>query len=295
MMKTKRREFIRTGSMMAAGTMLLPTLSFKGISTKPATGYNPGPGIQVYSVRNQLSEDFKGTMKKVAEIGYVNVEGYGLGKNGLYPGEIKPAEYKKIVEGVGMNLLSTHCSHFSPGEASKMLDFAEEAGIKYLVVGGLSVPSDERTIDTYKKAAEEFNKIGEKCLSAGIQFGYHNHAIEFEELEGLIPQEVLIEGTEPDLVTFEADLYWITKGGYDPLALIKKYPGRIGLFHVKEADENGEETTAGQGVIDFKSCFKAARKRGLEYYFVEDERTEDPLGHIKADFDYISNQKFTQA
>lgn len=293
-MKTNRRDFIRTGSIMAAGTMLYPFHSVKGISGFTGSTYNPGPGIQVYSVRNQLSEDFKGTMKKVAEIGYVNVEGYGLGKNGLYPGDIKPAEYKKVVEGVGMNLLSTHCSHFSPEEASMMIGFAKEAGIKYLVVGGLSVPGDDRTIDTYKQAAEEFNKIGEKCKSAGIQFGYHNHAIEFGEKEGQIPQEVLIEGTEPEFVTFEADLYWITKGGYDPLTLIKKYPGRIGLFHVKEADEQGEETTAGQGVIDFKSCFKAARKRGLEYYFVEDERTADPLGHIKDDFEYIANQKFTQ-
>ena len=294
-MKTNRRDFIRTGSIMAAGTMLYPIHSVKGFSGSAGSAYNPGPGIQVYSVRNQLTEDFKGTMKKVAEIGYVNVEGYGLGKSGLYPGDIKPAEYKKVVEGVGMNLLSTHCSHFSPEEASMMIGFAKEAGIKYLVVGGLSVPGDERTIDTYKKAAEEFNKIGEKCKSAGVQFGYHNHAIEFGEMEGQIPQEVLIEGTEPGLVTFEADLYWITKGEYDPLALIKKYPGRIGLFHVKEADEHGEETTAGQGVINFKSCFKAARKRGLEYYFVEDERTVDPLGHIKDDFDYIANQKFTQA
>jgi sugar phosphate isomerase/epimerase len=294
-MKTTRRDFIRTGSMMAAGTMLLPTLSFKGIPTLAGSSYNPVPGIQVYSVRNQLSEDFEGTMKKVAEIGYVNVEGYGLGKNGLFPGDINPGEYKKVVEGVGMNLLSTHCSHFSPEEAPMMIDFAWEAGVKYLVVGGLSVPDNERTIDTYRQAAAAFNKIGEKCKSAGIQFGYHNHAIEFWEKEGLIPQEVLIEETEPGLVCFEADLFWITKGGYDPLILIKKYPGRISLFHVKEADENGEETTAGQGVIDFKSCFKAGRKRGLEYYFVEDERTADPLGHIKDDFDYIANQKFTQA
>jgi sugar phosphate isomerase/epimerase len=106
--------------------------------------------------------------------------------------------------------------------------------------------------------------------------------------------EVLIEETEPGLVDFEADLFWITKGGYDPLTLIKKYPGRITLFHVKEAGADGDETTAGQGVIDFKSCFKAARKRGLECYFVEDERTDDPLGNIKGDFDYIANQKFTQ-
>jgi len=293
-MKTNRRDFIKASSMMAAGTVLLPTLSYASQSAFAGSSYNPGPGIQLYSVRNQLKEDFKGTMKKVADIGYVNVEGYGLGKNGLYPGEIGPAEYRKVVEGTGMNLLSTHCSHFSPEETPKMIDVAKIAGFKYMIVGGLS-HQGERTIDTYRKAAEEFNKIGEQCKSAGIQFGYHNHAVEFEQKGDQIPMEVLIEETEPGMVCFEADLFWITKGGYDPLKLIKKYPGRISLFHVKEMREDGEETTAGQGTINFKSCFKAARKRGLEGYFVEDERTEDPLGHIKGDFDYIANQKFTHA
>ena len=294
-MKTNRREFIRTGSMMAAGTILLPTLSFSRQSTFSGSSYNSGPGIQLYSLRNQFKEDFKGTMKQVADIGYVNVEGYGLGKNGLYPGDIEPAEYRKVVEGVGMNLLSTHSSQFTPEEAPQMIDFAKTAGLKYLVVAGLSVPGEDRTIDTYKNVAAEFNKIGEQCKSAGIQFAYHNHAIEFERKGDQIPQEVLMNETEPGLVYFEADLFWITKGGYDPLKLIKKYPGRISLFHIKEVGEDGEETTAGQGTINFKSCFKAARKTGLESYFVEDERTDDPLRNIKADFDYIANQKFTRS
>ncbi len=172
--------------------MLLPSLAYSRQSVLSASSYNSEPGIQVYSVRNQLQEDFKGTMKKVADIGYVNVEGYGLGKDGLYPGEIKPAEYRKVVEGVGMKLLSTHCSHFAPEETPMMLDFAKAAGFKYMVVGGLSVEG-ERTIDTYRKAAEEFNKIGEQCNAAGIKFGYHNHSVEFEQKGDQIPMEVLIE------------------------------------------------------------------------------------------------------
>jgi len=293
-MKTNRREFIKTGSMVAAGTMILPTLSFSRQSASSDSSYKSEPGIQVYSVRDQLKEDFKGTMKKVADIGYVNVEGYGLEKNGLYPDGIEPAEYRKVVEGVGMNLLSTHCSHFTSEEAPKMMDIARVAGFKYLVVGGLS-HEGERTIDTYRKAAEEFNKIGEQCKSAGIQFAYHNHAVELQGIGDQIPLEVMMDVTEPGLVYFEADLFWVTKGGYDPLKLVKKFPGRISLFHVKEIGPDGNETTAGQGTIDFKSCFKAGKKTGLEYYFVEDERTDDPLANIKADFDYIANQKFTRA
>jgi len=293
-MKTNRRDFIWTSSMMAAGTMLLPGLAYSRQSGLSASSYSPEPGIQLYSLRNQFKEDFKGTMKKVADIGYVNVEGYSFGKNGLYPGDIKPAEYRKAVEGVGMKLLSTHCSHFAPDETPMMIDYAGAAGFKYMIVGGLS-HQGERTIDTYRKAAEEFNKIGEQCNAAGIKFGYHNHAVEFEQKGDQIPMEVLIEETEPGLVCFEADLFWVTKGGYDPLKLVKKYPGRISLFHVKELGADGEETTAGQGIIDFKSCFKAGKKSGLEYYFVEDERTEDPFGHVKGDFDYIANQRFTRA
>lgn len=290
---SKRREFIKASSIIAAASLIAPATTYASKS-KTARQVNKSKmeaGLQVYSVRNQLKEDFAGSMKKISEIGYKLIEGYGLGLDGMFLGTISPADYKKTVTDLGMKLLATHCGYFNHDEASKMIDAAKIAGVEYLIIpytpGGI-----RKTIDGYKAVAENFNKIGEQCNAAGITFGYHNHAFEFETMEGQIPQEVLISETEVDLVTFEADLFWATKGGYDPVKLIKKFPGRINLCHVKDATEEKEEATVGQGVIDFKSIFEAGKKNGLDYYFIEDERIDDPFSNIKADHDYMVAQDF---
>ncbi len=285
---SRRREFIKTGSMIAAGSMLLPAMSFAG---KLKAAGKMEPGIQIYSVRTEIAKDFAETMKKVAQIGYKVIEGYGLGLDGQFLGKISPAEYKKVITDLGMKLVATHCSYFTHDQASQMIDAAGVAGVEFLVIP--YIPGDIRkNIDGYKAVADNLNKIGEKCKAAGIKFGYHNHAFEFEVMEGKIPQEVLIEETQADMVTFEADLFWSVKGNYDPVKLIEKYPGRISLVHVKDMDEEGNAATVGSGKIDFKSIFKAAKKSGLAYYFIEDERTDDPIANIKADYEYIVAQDF---
>jgi len=284
----KRRDFIKTSSSLVAGSLIIPTVS---CTSGLMTTKKMDAGLQVYSVRNQLKEDFQGTMTKVSEIGYKLIEGYGLGLDGLFLGTITPAAYSKIVTDLGMKLVATHCGYFTHDNASKMIDAAKTAGVEYLVIPG--IPGNLReTIDGYKSIADNFNKIGELCNAAGIKFGYHNHAFEFEVIDNQIPQEVLISNTQADLVDFEADLFWCTKGGYDPVKLINKYPGRIKLFHVKDATSEKEEATVGQGVIDFKSIFEIGKKSGLQYYFIEDERIDDPFANIKADHDYIVAQDF---
>ena len=156
-----------------------------------------------------------------------------------------------------------------------------------------ALPEDLRqSVDTYKQVSENLNRVGELFNSAGLKLGYHNHAFEFEEKEGQVPLEIMLNETQPELVTFEADLYWVTRGGADPMGLIDKYPGRFSLFHVKDSDENMEQTTVGTGIVDFESILKARNKAGLEYYFVEDERTDDPFGNLKANFDYLNNSDF---
>jgi len=294
-----RKEFIKSATYVTAGSLILPAVACT--PGKKDTNENNAEeatvpkrmesGIQVYSVRNQLIEDFADTMVKIAEIGYKLIEGYGLGLDGVFLGKISPEDYKKTVTDLGMKLVATHCSYFTSDDASKMIEAAHKAGIEYLIIPG--IPRDNReTIDGYKKVAENFNKIGEQCNASGLKFGYHNHAFEFEKLEDQIPQEVLINETEQDLVAFEADLFWATKGGYDPVKLIKKFPGRIKLFHVKDATAELGEATVGQGVIDFKAIFEAGKKSGLVYYFIEDEREDDPFANIKADHDYIVAQDF---
>jgi len=284
-MNTNRRNFIKTSSLLAAGTLIMPSCSLASSKMKP--------GLQVYSVRNQLVEDFEGTMKKVAEVGYKHIEGYGLGTDGKFLGKISASHYAKVIKDLGMEFKATHCSYTTSDQAQQMIDAAAETGIEYMIVP--YTPGDVReTADGWKQVAEDYNKMGEMCNKVGLKFGYHNHDFELIELDGIIPQELLIESTEAKLVHFEADLFWVTKGGYDPAKLLEKYPGRIQIFHVKDATPDLEGTTVGEGIIDFENLFNAGRKDSVEYYFVEDEREDDPFSNIKADYDYIANQAFTK-
>jgi sugar phosphate isomerase/epimerase len=278
-----RKEFIKTTALTAAGSILLP--SFMSAPGKMK------PGLQMWSVRNQLKEDFEGTLEYVAKVGYKHIEGYGLDTNGMFPGDISPTRYARMISDLGMELKATHCSYTPADQAGKMIDAAASTGMDYLIVP--AIPGSMRTtVEKWKEVAENMNRIGELCKKSGLKFGYHNHAFEFEKIDGLIPQEILMESTEESLVFFEADLFWVTIGGYDPLTLLEKFPGRIRLFHVKEATEDLKETTIGAGIIDFETLFKAGRRDVLEGYFVEDERTDDPLGNIKADYDFVSAQKY---
>lgn len=282
-MATNRRDFIKISSMAAAGTILLPSFKLANSSMKP--------GLQVYSVRNQLNEDFEGTMEYVAKVGYKHIEGYGLGTDGKFLGKISAQHYVKVITDLGMELKATHCSYTEADKAQKMIDAAKETGMEHMIVP-YTPDGIRQTADGWKKVAENYNKMGEMCKKVGLKFGYHNHAFEFEALDGIIPQELLIESTDSDLVNFELDLFWVTKGGYDPLKLIKKYPGRINLFHVKDATPELEGTTVGKGVIDFEKLFKAGRADGVQGYFIEDEREDDPFKNIEADYKYMSTQEF---
>lgn len=282
-MNTNRRDFIRISSMAAAGTLLLPSFTSAKSSMKP--------GLQIYSVRNQLKEDFEGTLEYVAKVGYKHLEGYGLGTDGKFLGKYTAKEYAGVISGLGMELKATHCSYTDASKAQQMIEAAKETGMEHMIVP--YTPDNVRqTADGWKRVAENYNKMGEMCNKVGLKFGYHNHAFEFEPLDGIIPQELLIESTDADKVNFEADLFWVTKGGYDPLKLLKKYPGRINLFHVKDATPELEGTTVGKGIIDFKTIFKAGRADGVQGYFIEDEREDDPFKNIKADYEYMSKQSF---
>ena len=247
-------------------------------------------GIQVYSVRNQLKENFGRTLKQIANIGYKNIEAYGLGADGKYLGKVKASDYKQMCDDLGMNLVSTHGGYCDADQAQAYIDGAHESGLEYLIVPWL--PEELRkTADDYKRIAETLNRVGERVNAAGLKFGYHNHAFEFDTVDGQVPMEILLKGTEAKNVTFEADLYWITKGGHDPIKFMAKYPGRFSCFHIKDADKDLEGETVGKGIIDFASIF-ASNSKHLKYYFVEDERTDAPMKNIRAAYKYLANADF---
>ena len=287
-MKTDRRDFIKSSAILT-GTLAIP--SFFAGSGCTAKANAKQVGIQIYSIREQLAEDFVGSIKKLAAIGYKNIEAYGLGTNGKYLDKITAVDFKKLCDDLGMRLVATHSGYFTEDNAQGYIDGALESGLDYLTTP--SIPGELRSsIDGYKMIAENFNRVGDMCKQAGLKFGYHNHAFELEKLDGQVPMEILMAETDADKVFFELDLFWVVKGGGDPFALLKEFPGRATCFHVKDASKELESATVGQGIIDFPGLFEA-NKEHLEYYFVEDERKETPFENITAAYEYLSLASFT--
>ncbi len=259
---TTRRNFIKTLSAATALTMLSPT----ELIAMPKNKYI---GIQLYTIREKLKEDFDGTIKKIAKIGFNSIETAGYSEGKFYG--YSPKDFLNYTKDLGLKALSSHAD-VQWNNIDQMIDHTLEAGMEYLVKPWLN--SDQRkSIDDYKKRAEEFNKIGEKCKKSGLRFAYHNHAFEFESINGQIPYDVLLNNTEADLLTMQLDTYWMIYGGYQPLDYFKKYPGRFELLHIKDMDDTDkrESTEIGMGIIDFPEIFAANKKSGMKYFFLEQE------------------------
>ena len=293
-MKT-RRKFLKHSSYLAAGSMILP---LGCTSKKPETAQtiteevveslpkDKEMGVQIYSVRDALKEDFEGSVKKIADIGFKYIEAYGLDTEGKING-MSPEDYSSVVASNGMKIASTHCSYFQADEGERLIEAALTADIPNVMIAYLN--EEDRD---YHKVAENLNKIGVLAKEAGLLFGYHNHDWEFEKKGNEVGLEVLLNETEPDLVSFQLDLYWAVKGGVDPVTFIEKHPGRFCSFHVKDAAEDLKQTTVGTGIIDFESIFNIKAKAGISRFFVEDERTEDPFGNIEGAFNYLNQAEF---
>ncbi len=281
-----RRRFIETSSLASLGS-IISTMSCSRIKQDIKQ-----LGVQIHSVRPQLVNDFEGTLSKISKIGFTNIEAYGLSSDGIFIEKISPKYYKETVENLGMKLLSSHINYFQYENINKIIDSVLEADIKYGIIP-ITPEKYRLSIDGYKNFAEYLNKVGEKFNDSGIIFGFHNHDFQFNQLEREIPYEILLQHTMPNLVTFQMDLYWATKGGADPIYLINKYPGRFKSFHVKDLDKFFDRATVGSGIIDFKSIFNLKEIAGLMDYFVEDFRPEqEPFKKLEKSFNYLNNSDF---
>ncbi len=286
-----RRTFIKKSGTFAAGSLLIPSvISCTKKKSKEI-------GLQIYSVRNELKEDLKGTLKQIAEIGYkwIELADYNEGK---FYGK-SPSDFKKLIEELGMEIISSHTGVEVKGvdmsNAEKLADAHAELGLKYVVKPWL-VEERRVSADSYKKVAEELNKIGEVMKSRGLKFGYHNHDFEFETVDGQIPFDILLSETDSELVIFEIDLYWVKKGGKNAIEYFNNYPGRFELFHIKDMDNTEESyfTEIGTGIINFKELFASKELAGMKYFFVEQDnyRNYSPLESVKISFDYLNSCDF---
>ena len=315
---TTRRTFFKQTSVLATGLLLGQSCTTPTAAAKKAKQI----GLQLYTLRDELTKDVKGGMAQLGKIGFNHLETYfgydPAGKN-LFWG-LSAKELKTLLAD---NKLITHSGHYqlndflTEGKGSDdalkfQLDLATQLGQEYFVVPVPPVGTwDTLTADNYKFMSAQFNKAGEICQKAGVKFAYHNHYWEFKPFEGgKTGFDIMATETDPKLVDFELDLFWATKAGVDPISLFQKYPKRIVMWHVKDMDKSKTEpiysatdTTAamadvfkdikfaevGTGAINFKEIFK--HNEDLKYYFVEQDQITMPnkFDSVKMSFDYINN------
>ncbi len=282
-----RRNFLRTGlaapaALLAAGGALKLFANPDGLPV----------GLQLYTVRDQLQRDFAGTLRKVAAIGYKQVEFAG------FDNETMP-QIKRLLDADGLVAPS---GHFGYGQVSTglpaLIKQVKQLGFSYIVMPGL--PSEMRgSVEAYKRASDFMNKAGRTCKRAGLQFAYHNHSHDFEIVEGKVAYNVMLKHTDPDLVQFEMDCFWVVRAGHDPVHYMNKYPGRFPLLHVKgerwhlkpsptARTPRNAYAPVGKGVIDWKRIFKAAKRGGLKHYYVEEDLCVlPPFQAIRLSYNYL--------
>jgi sugar phosphate isomerase/epimerase len=276
----ERREFLTTAGAITLGSMLPPACrTVHGAKLEKI-------GIQLYTVRDQMKADFEGTLARIAQIGYKEVEFAGYFDR-------SPADVRAILERNGLSAPATHMMSDNPDGWKKAVDLAKAVGHDYLVAPW--IPQERRmTLDGWKRVAEEFNRVGQVAKDAGIQFAYHNHDFEFPKMEGQVPYDVLLQSTDPKLVQLEIDLYWITKGGQDPLAYFARWPGRVPLVHVKDSMGGPEHkmVDVGQGKIEWRRIFAKREQAGIKHFFVEHDQPPQPFDDIAMSYNYLKNLEF---
>jgi sugar phosphate isomerase/epimerase len=293
-MSYNRRDFIKTTSAAIAITAVTgELLGCNSSSHMGGSGTLKEFGLQLYTLRDVFPKDPKGILKQVADMGYKQVEGFE-GNKGLFWG-MTNIEFKKYMDDLGMNFISSHCDINKDFE--RKANEGAAIGMKYLLAPYFG---PQKNIDAFKQYAEKLNQLGEVCKKAGLRFGYHNHDYSFKPLEGQFPQDVMMQNTDPSLVDFEMDIYWVVTAGEDPVKWIEKYPNRFRLCHVKDRkkaaplSEHDASVDLGTGSIDFAQILKVGKKNGMKYYIVEQEKYEGTtsLASAKADAEYLKKLKF---
>ncbi|TCO08705.1 sugar phosphate isomerase/epimerase family protein [Natronoflexus pectinivorans] len=297
-MKIKnRREFIKTTSLGVLGAALLSKYGMSACASPQApAAVKSGIGIQLYTIRDEMNQDVAGTLKRVADIGYQYLElaGYNNGKFYGY----SPAEFKNLVNDLGMEIISSHTGVEVKGVDTSNVDIMAEAhaelGVKYCVQPWL-VEERRVSADSYRQFVEELNIIGEVFKRYGIRFAYHNHDFEFFEVDGLIPYtDIFLKEGNPDLLTFELDHYWVARAGFNSVDLMKQFPGRFELWHIKDMEDSEDQFFApvGEGIIDYKAIMEVADVAGMKYFFVEQDATRDgrAMEAIETSFKNMQNK-----
>lgn len=287
---TTRRTFIQQAGLLSTGLLINPSIFL---------AKDKVVGLQLYSLRDVLPKDVKGTLAKVAKAGYKDTELYGYDHIKKSYFGLSPKEFKDVLTSNGLTATSGHYNptDFMQGKGSSDLEAQIEAsnilGHQHLVIPYLS--GDLRTkLDDYKVFADRLNKAGEICKKAGLRLGYHNHDFEFKDWDGTTGYDIALQETDKSLVDFEMDLFWVVRAAKDPVHYFTKYPGRFKAWHIKDMDKENRDlnTEIGNGTVNFKEIFAKAKLAGVQHYFLEQENFSakmDPFVSIAKSCKYIKS------
>ena len=276
-----RRQFLEYSSAASLGLLLSA-----GAQSVFAKQQLSRIGLALYTVRHAMAESVPDTLKRVAEIGYDEVEFAGYFDHSA-------KEISTMLDDAGLVSPSGHYSLSAfKDDFEASLEIAHTIGQKYLVLAW--IPPGDRTMEFYKQLPDILNKTGEMAHSAGMQIAYHNHDFEFETVDGFQLWEFLTRETGNDLLQFQLDLYWLKVANQDPLSIFDRFPGRTPLLHIKDmaADKRRSMANVGDGIIDFARVLAAADKAGIKHYLVERDNAPCQLESAAASFETLSALEF---
>ncbi len=295
-MSNSRRNFIKLSGLSAFALAspvgkLSSLLGNDYLTVKKSNQF----GLQLFGIRDLMGKDPAATLKAVAAMGYKYVEPHEHQKLGMFYG-MGNKGFKSFVNDLGMTIHSIHTNVYKDFE--KNVALTSEIGIDYLIYNW---EGPGKTMDDYKKMADDFNKKGEYCKQYGIKFAFHNHDFTFFKMGDAIPHEWLMQHTDPDLVDFQIDFYWVKYAGQDPVEWVNKYPTRFKLCHFKDRSKTSNEreksgiVELGTGTIDFQNILDQIKKSSIKYYIVDQDSCndrEDPLQCSRVDADYMKQLKY---
>lgn len=239
------------------------------------------PGLQLYTVRDALAADLDGTLRRVADTGYREVELAGL------PGVSAHAMHAALKR-YGLTVPSMHVGYDSlRRDFASVLEEARILGAGFLVCP--SIDADQRaTADDWKRICQTLNRIGRMARDHGLVLAYHNHDFEFAPFnDGTVPFHLMLTETDPRDVKLELDVYWVAKAGRDPLQYLNSGQDRVVLMHLKDLGRDGSTVELGRGALEMERIIRAALVAGVRHLFVEQDDSADPLASIGVSYRFL--------
>ena len=313
-----RRQFLKASAATIAGAAVSGSL-FAELRKKTKK-----VGIQLFTIPAMLASDFRGTLMKLANIGYKEVEFFGpydfsaketieswnkfaptlgITKNAFYG--YRPSDVKNILRDLELSTPSVHLDlQTMRSNMGPALEDLSSLGTKYVAIPAIQNPNDR---SDFNKLADEFNGFGEQMAKHGLTFAYHNHGYEHAPKDGKTLMDTLLDQTDAKNVKFELDIFWMTAAGANPIEYLNKYPGRFKLMHLKDAREPvrfsgdggnaeqwvplfGKMADPGTGVLEIPAIIAAAKKSGVEHFYVERDLTPTPDQTLNNSFAYLKDK-----